>query len=188
MRGDRPSERSESDGAAPELDATDLRILDLLQENCKRPLAAIGEKVGLSAPAVTERIHKLEQAGVITGYVAILDGRILGLDVTAFIGVSIGHPRLIDAFEREIEGLDDVLECHHVTGGHTLMMKVKTENTESLEALIDRVRSIEGVTCTETMVVLSTRAERSRIPLLGSESSPKRRSRRARVRRLGERS
>jgi Lrp/AsnC family leucine-responsive transcriptional regulator len=125
---------------------------------------------------------------VITGYVAILDGRILGLDVTAFIGVSIGHPRLIDAFEREIESVGDVLECHHVTGGHTLMMKVKTENTESLEALIDRVRSIEGVTCTETMVVLSTRAERATIPLLGSESAPRRRPRRARVKRLAARS
>ncbi len=188
MRGDRPGDRSEIDGAAPELDATDLHILDLLQENCKRPLAAIGEKVGLSAPAVTDRIHKLEQAGVITGYVALLDGRTLGLDVMAFIGVSIGHPRLIDAFEREIENLEDVLECHHVTGGHTLMLKVKTENTESLESLIDRVRSIEGVTRTETMIVLSTRAERTRIPLLGSEATPRRRTRRPRVKRLAVRS
>jgi Lrp/AsnC family leucine-responsive transcriptional regulator len=178
MRTDRPE-------AELELDATDLRILDLLQENCKRPLAAIGEKVGLSAPAVTERIHKLEQAGVITGYVALLDGRSLGLDVTAFIGVSIGHPRLIDAFEREIEGLDDVLECHHVTGGPTLMLKAKTENTETLEELIDRVRSIEGVTRTETMIVLSTRAERVRIPLIGADAATPRRPRRNRVRRPG---
>ncbi|HVP28195.1 MAG TPA: Lrp/AsnC family transcriptional regulator [Myxococcota bacterium] len=170
-----------------ELDATDLRILDLLQENCKRPLAAIGEKVGLSAPAVTERIHKLEQAGVITGYVALLDGRLLGLDVTAFIGVAIGHPRMIDAFERGIEGVDGVLECHHVTGGHTLMLKVKAENTEALEELIDRIRSIEGVTRTETMVVLSTRAERPRIPLLGAETARERRNRRARVKRAAVR-
>lgn len=181
MRGERIAE---DEPAVPELDLTDLRILDLLQENCKRPLAAIGEKVGLSAPAVTERIHKLEQARVITGYVALLDGRALGLDVTAFIGVSIGHPRLIDAFEREIERVDDVLECHHVTGGHTLMLKVKTENTESLEALIDRVRSIEGVTRTETMIVLSTRAERPRVPLLGSEPGKPRRVRRVRPKRL----
>lgn len=168
-----------------ELDATDLRILDLLQENCKRPLAAIGEKVGLSAPAVTERIHKMEEAGVITGYVALLDGRSLGLDVTAFIGVSIGHPRLIDAFEREIEAVEDVLECHHVTGGPTLMLKAKTENTETLEELIDRIRSIEGVTRTETMIVLSTRAERARIPLGAADPPERRRSRAARVKRPG---
>jgi Lrp/AsnC family leucine-responsive transcriptional regulator len=178
MKPDRPD-------AELELDATDLRILDLLQENCKRPLAAIGEKVGLSAPAVAERIHKLEQAGIVTGYVALLDARALGLDVTAFIGVSIGPPRLIDAFEREIESLDDVLECHHVTGGPTLMLKAKTESTETLEELIDRIRSIDGVTRTETMIVLSTRAERPRIPLGGADSPERKRERRARVKRPG---
>ena len=157
-----------------ELDATDLRILDLLQENCKRPLAAIGEKVGLSAPAVTERIHKLEQAGIVTGYVALLDGRKLGIDVTAFIGVAIGHPRAIDSFERGIEGLDDVLECHHVTGLHTLMLKVKTESTETLVELIDRIRSIEGVSRTETLIVLSSRSERPRIPLEGADATRQR--------------
>jgi len=178
--------RSERPALEVELDATDLRILDLLQENCKRPLAAIGEKVGLSAPAVTERIHKLEQAGIVTGYVALLDARALGLDVTAFIGVAIGHPRAIDSFEREIEGLEDVLECHHVTGQHTLMLKVKTESTETLEELIDRVRSIEGVNRTETMVVLSTRAERPRIPLdgVGGTRQARRRPSGPRLRRL----
>lgn len=164
-----------------DLDATDLQILDLLQENCKRPLAAIGEKVDLSAPAVMERIHKLEQAGVIAGYVALLDARLLGLDVTAFIGVSIGHPRLIDGFEREVSRIDDVLECHHVTGSHTLLLKIKTESTETLEALIGRVRSIEGVTRTETMIVLSTQTERPRIPLQPADPDEQRRARPASV-------
>ena len=76
----------------PELDATDRAILELLQENCKQPLAAIGEKVGLSAPSVVERIHKLEEAGVITDYVALLDARLLGKDVTVFIGVVTDAP------------------------------------------------------------------------------------------------
>jgi Lrp/AsnC family leucine-responsive transcriptional regulator len=149
----------------PDLDATDLAILDLLQENCKQPLAAIGEKVGLSAPSVVERIHKLEEAGVITDYVALLDARRLGKDITAFIGVSTAHPRAIAAIERQIASIDAVLECHHVTGVHTLLLKAKAENTEALERLIDRVRSIDDVTRTETMVVLSTYVERVRVPL-----------------------
>jgi Lrp/AsnC family leucine-responsive transcriptional regulator len=161
----------------PELDATDVRILDLLQENCKRPLAAIGEKVGLSAPAVMERVHKMEESGVIHGYVALLDARLLGMDVTAFIGVSLAHPKLIGAFEREVSRIDAVLECHHVTGAHTLLLKVRTENTETLEELIDRIRSVEGVTRTETNVVLSTQAERTRIALDLDEPSPPRRRR-----------
>ncbi len=174
-----------TEGAELELDAIDVGILELLQENCKQSLAAIGEKVGLSAPAVVERIHKLEEAGVIRGYTALLDARLLGKDVTAFIGVGISHPARIEGFEHEVVGLGDVLECHHVTGGHTLILKVKTENTATLEQLIDRVRSIEGVTHTETMVVLSTQTERPRLSLRREEAPERgRRGDTARLRRV----
>jgi len=71
-----------------------------------------------------------------------------------------------------------VLECHHVTGGHTLLLKVKAENTEELERLIDRIRSIDDVTRTETMVVLSTHVERVRVPLEASEPADDRTPRR----------
>jgi Lrp/AsnC family leucine-responsive transcriptional regulator len=171
---------------APEFDATDRAILELLQENCKQPLAAIGEKVGLKAPSVVERIHKLEEAGVITGYVAQLDARRLGNDVTVFIGVDTEHPRALGQLERELTAIEDILECHHVTGVHTLMLKAKTRSTETLEHLIDRIRSLEGVASTETSVVLSTHAERTRLGLAACEefdSRPTRRSGRPRTRR-----
>ena len=172
------------DPSEHQLDAIDLRILDLLQENCKQPLAAIGEKVGLTASSVMERIHKLEQAGVITGSAAQVDARRLGKDVSAFIGVSINHPQAISAFEREIGPIADVLDCHHVTGDHTLLLKVKTENTGSLERLIDRMRAIDGVTRTETMVVLSTHTERTRVGLEPEAVNAQRRSRRQQSPRL----
>lgn len=159
---------------APALDATDAAILELLQENCKQPLATIGSKVGLSAPAVVERIHKLEEAGVIRGYTALLDPRRVGRDVAAFIGVSTVAAGAIRAVEAAVLGIDDVLECHHVTGAHSLILKVRTRNTESLEQLIDRLRAIEGVVRTETMVVLSTHTERTRIALASSESAESR--------------
>jgi Lrp/AsnC family transcriptional regulator, leucine-responsive regulatory protein len=164
------------------LDATDRAILELLQDNCKQPLAAIGEKVGLSAPAVVERIHKLEEAGVVLGYTALLDPRKLGRDITAFIGVSTDRPGAIDRVEAQVVAMDEVLECHHVTGGYTLMVKVKTRNTESLERLIDSVRGVDGVSRTETMVVLSTRTERSRIALGAEEMLLPERPRRGRRR------
>ena len=158
----------------PELDATDCAILELLQENCKQPLAAIGAKVGLSAPAVIERIHKLEEAGVILAYVALVDAKRVGRDVTAFIGVSIDYPQGARSIEAEIVAIDDVLECHHVTGQHALLVKVKSRNTESLEELIDRIRSLAGVMRTETSVVLSTSAERARVAIdPGEEDAPK---------------
>lgn len=148
-----------------EFDPTDRAILELLQDNCKQSMAQIGEKVGLSAPSVVERIHKLEVAGVVTGYVALVDARRLGKDVTAFIGICTELPSSIGSLERRISAIDDVLECHHVTGAHTLMVKVKTENTETLEGLIQHIRSLDGVSRTETMVVLSTHTERPRIAL-----------------------
>jgi len=148
-----------------DLDPTDMYILAILQENCKLPLAKVGEHVGLSAPAVIDRIKKLEDGGVIIDYRAILDARKVGKDVTAFIGVQISHPSTIDTFETTIAQFDDVLECHHVTGQHTLLLKVKTKNTATLEGLIQKIRSIEGVIRTETMVVLSTHTERTQVTL-----------------------
>src|SRR5881628_901949 len=153
-----------------ELDDIDLRILGLLQEDCRTSLVRLGEQVGLSAPAVLERIKKLEAAQVITGYPALLDARRLGLDITAFIGVIISHPSMIADFERKVRAVDDVLECHHVTGGYTILLKVKTGNTSSLERLISRIRCLDGVARTETMVVLSTHTERVQLALNPNEA------------------
>src|SRR5260370_23066910 len=148
---------------APELDAIDLQIINLLQEHGRIPLVKLGDHVGLAAPSVNDRVKKLEESGIITGYHASVDASRLGKDVTAFIGVSISHPKTIAMFEETVAMLEDVLECHHVTGQHTLMMKIKTDNTSSLERLISTIRSIEGVARTETMVVLSTHTERGLI-------------------------
>lgn len=142
-----------------ELDSVDLHILALLQENCKLPMVKIGERVKLSAPSVMERIKKLEEDGVIRGYTAVLDARKLSKDITAFIGVFVEHPKMIGKFEREIDRLEAVQECHHVTGQHTLLVKVKVDNTSALEELLRKIRSIDGVARTETSVVLSTHTE-----------------------------
>jgi Lrp/AsnC family leucine-responsive transcriptional regulator len=113
----------------PNIDEIDRRILAELQLDCKAPLAQVGKRVGLSAPSVMERIRKLEQAGVIAGYHAQLDSRKVGLDVTAFIGVSTSSTG-ISELEDQIESFEEVLECHHVTGSHTMLLKVKTVNTQ----------------------------------------------------------
>lgn len=151
------------------LDLTDRKILDILQDDCKTPLQAIGKRVGLSAPSVNERIKKLEQRGVIKGYHVTLDARALALDVGAFIGVSMNYPKAIGSVEKKVLSLPEVLECHHITGGYTLLLKVRTSDTLALEELISRVRAIPGVERTETMIVLSTRSERHALPIDLSE-------------------
>jgi Lrp/AsnC family leucine-responsive transcriptional regulator len=145
------------------MDKIDLNILDLLQDQGRMPFSEIANKVNLTPPSIMERIKKLEDKGIIKKYTAILDAKKLGNDISAFIGVYISHPRYIEEFERGITKYDDILESHHVTGEYTLLLKVKTKNTTTLEALIREIRSMKGVTRTLTTIVLSTRKEETRV-------------------------
>ena len=141
------------------IDKTDLKILSIQQNSGRSRLADIADEVELSAPAVLERVKKLEVTGVIKGYQALLDGKKVGKDITAFIGVSIGNQRDIDKFATQMLRNPDVLECHHITGDESFILKVKSASTTSLEKLLGEIRSVEGVTRTVTRVVLSTAKE-----------------------------
>lgn len=151
------------------LDEVDRALLARLQDDAKQSLAVLGEAVDLAPSSVAERIRRLEEAGVIRGYHAVLDPRRVGLDLAAFIGVSLNYPKHIDAFEREALAMPEVQECHHVTGAHSLLLKVRAKNTAAMERVLSRLRSIDGVLRTETMVVFSTRIERPQVPV-GIES------------------
>ncbi len=167
----------DSDGTYP-LDAIDTQLLNELQQDAKLSLKRIGEKVGLSAPAVMERVRKMEQAGVILGYHAQIDARRVGVDIAAFIGVGIGDPGRVKDFEAWADEVAPILECHHVTGGYTLLLKVKVRNTRGLEQLISLIRSLDGVSHTETMIVLSTHAERIPVRLaVPAAEEPKKKKR-----------
>jgi Lrp/AsnC family leucine-responsive transcriptional regulator len=159
------------------LNQIDYKILDLLQKDARATQSEIAAAVGLSQPAVAERMRKLEQEGVITGYAARVDGRQLGKDITAFIGVGIEHPKRNAEFARRILALPDVLECHHVTGSDSYLLKVVTENTETLDRLIsESLRTIPGVTRTHTTIVMSSVKEGTHIkPAIEAGKSPKRR-------------
>ena len=141
------------------LDEIDLKILHILQLDGRRRLADIAEQVDLSAPAVMERVKKLESGGIIRGYQALLDSKKVGKDITAFIGVSIGNQRDMDKFARQMMKYSDVLECHHVTGDESFILKVKSANKKKKKKLLGEIRSVEGVTRTVTRVVLSTAKE-----------------------------
>lgn len=178
-----PSSRRTLDRDAPlELDDVDRVLLDAVQHDARQSLAELGAKVGLSAPSVLERMRKLEEAGVVTGHHAHLDARRLGLDIGAFIGVGIDHPKRIVAFENAVAAIPAVLECHHVTGRHTLMLKIRTEDTASLHQLISTLRELPGVARTETMMVLATQMERTTVPIPRGDVDPARAKRRRSVR------
>jgi Lrp/AsnC family leucine-responsive transcriptional regulator len=146
------------------LDTIDYKLIDLLQQNARMTQMEMASAVGLSQPAVAERMRKLEQERVIQGYAARVNARKLGKDISAFIGVSIEHPRYNAGFAKKILALPDVLECHRVTGSDSYLLKVVTENTESLDRLIsDLLRVIPGVTRTLTSIVTSSIKEGSHI-------------------------
>jgi Lrp/AsnC family leucine-responsive transcriptional regulator len=139
------------------VDAVDLRILEILQRDARVTQQEIARRVRLSQPSVADRIHKLESRGVILGYVAKVDPAHLGKDITAFIGVGISHPKYFEQFGKKILALPDILECHRVAGSDSYLLKIRTENTKSLDRLlVQEIRTIPGVYRTETTLVLSS--------------------------------
>jgi Lrp/AsnC family transcriptional regulator, leucine-responsive regulatory protein len=158
------------------MDPIDYQILDLLQRDARTTQMQIAHAVGLSQPSVADRIRKLDESGVVLGYVARLDPRRIGNDIRAFVGVRISHPRHHDAFTRRIQQIPEVLECHRVAGLDSYVLKVVSRNTETLDGLISgALRRIAGVTRTTTTIVLATGKETTVLPLPEEAAAPKRR-------------
>ncbi len=147
------------------LDTRDHQILELIQRDGKLAQAEIARRVGLSTAAVNERLRKLENAGVIRGWVAIVDPRAVGTAITAYVEVFIEHPRYEPAFVAKLRSLDQVQECHYVTGEFSLLLKIRVRSIEALQRLLLReINPLEGVRQTRTSLVLSTVKEESFIP------------------------
>jgi len=147
------------------LDEIDLKLLEILQKQGRTKRNKLAEEVNLSIPSVSERLQKMERAGVIRGYNAILNAKKLGLEVLAFIFVTASSPEHYDEIaERAMEN-EDILECHIITGEGSHLIKARTHNTDSLEKLLNEVQSWPGVTNTRTNVVLSSPKETTIIPL-----------------------
>ena len=148
------------------LDAIDRKILSLLQDNAKMAQAEVAKEVGLTAPSVNERIRKLERAGYIRGYVAVLDEKKLGHDITAFVEVFVEHPKFEESFIEAVSVHDEVLECHHITGEFSLLLKVRVPDmTAFRRLLIEKLNSLRGVRQTRTVMVLATAKEGRRLKL-----------------------
>ena len=146
------------------MDSKDLEIIELLQQDGRMTQSEMARSVGLSQPSVAERVRKLEERKVITRYVARVDAEQLGKDVTAFIGVGIEHPKYFEGFARKVLALPDVLECHRVAGQDSYLLKVKTENTRTLDTLlVEGLRVIPGVTRSFTTIVLSSIKEETHV-------------------------
>jgi Lrp/AsnC family leucine-responsive transcriptional regulator len=153
------------------LDDIDLKILEILQKAGRTRRNDLAEAVGLSLPAASERLRKLEEAKAITGYHATLDYRRLGNDITAFIVVSVDSSRHYGQFIEHAQSIDEIMECHAITGEGTHLLKTRTCNTASLERLLARIQAWPGVQHTHTNLVLSSAKETSRIKIFHPSTS-----------------
>jgi Lrp/AsnC family leucine-responsive transcriptional regulator len=147
------------------LDEIDLRLLELLQRHGRTSQHDLAQAVGLSSPAVGERVRKLEERGIIRGYTVVLDPRKVGRDVTAFIFVGMSGSGFYPAFLERVAAHPEVLECHSITGQGSHVLKVRTESTSTLERLLAEIQAWPGVQWTTTSIVLSTMKESGALAL-----------------------
>ena len=147
------------------LDEIDIKLLEILQKNGRTRRNELADQVGLSLPSVSERLRKLEESGVITGYFAKIDPKTVGRDITALIIVSVDSSKHYGQFIDHANATDEILECHAITGQGSHLLKVRTENTSTLEKLLAKIQSWHGVISTLTSVVLSTTKETFRIKI-----------------------
>jgi Lrp/AsnC family leucine-responsive transcriptional regulator len=145
------------------IDEIDLRLIEMLQEHGRVSQHDMAVAVGLSSPAVGDRLRKLEERGVIRHYTVVVDPRKLGLDVTAFIAVGMAGSQFYPEFRTRVGEHPGVLECHSITGQGSHLLKIRTESTSGLEALLAEIQSWPGVQWTTTSIVLSTIKESSRV-------------------------
>lgn len=147
------------------IDEIDIKLLDILQHNGRTRRNELAEKVGLSIPSVSDRLRKLEQGGYVIGYFAHLDPKKLGKDVSAYIAVIVDSSKHYGSFIEHAKQLDEILECHAITGEGSHLLKIRTENMTTLEKLLARIQSWPGVTGTRTHLVLSSPKEHTQIKL-----------------------
>jgi len=149
---------------AHSIDEIDTKILELLQQDGRMKRSDVADEVDLSISAVSERMRKLEERGVIQGYKAVVDAKRLRLDITAFIRVSVDGSEHYSTFIDRVTSMEQVLEVHSITGAGSHVLKVRTKNTTTLEHFLSEIQAIPGITQTTTSIVLSTFKESRAVP------------------------
>jgi Lrp/AsnC family leucine-responsive transcriptional regulator len=138
------------------LDSLDVKILNILQKAARTKRNVIAEQVGLSIPSVSERMHKLEEKGIIQGYYAKVNRKALGYDMQVYISVIMESSKFYGKLIENIDKHPAIIECHSILGDGSHLLKAIIKNTDALEKLLSEIQSWPGVISTKTTFVLST--------------------------------
>ncbi|MFJ9030762.1 Lrp/AsnC family transcriptional regulator [Streptomyces sp. NPDC102274] len=154
--------------AADSLDATDIRIVEALQRNGRASYAELARSVAMSPSAVTERVRRLEESGVISGYSATVSPEALGLDILAF--VRLRYPTgNYKPFHDLLDTTPEIVEAHHVTGDDCFVLKIVARSMRNLELITGRIAALGSVT---TNVVYSSPLPSRSVTAVVSQSPP----------------
>ncbi|HSX38120.1 MAG TPA: Lrp/AsnC family transcriptional regulator [Chlamydiales bacterium] len=152
------------------MDAIDKTIVSLLQAEGRTSCEKMSSIVGLSVSAVNERIKRLQKQGVITGWGANICPQKVGLDVLSFVQVLLGERCDEEEFLTEISKIPEILECHHITGEWSYLLKVRCRNISHFETVLgEKLKPIPGILRTHTLIALSSPLERTILPLESNE-------------------
>ena len=160
-RESRPNGTNSLDGRARLLDVVNLRVLSELQANPRLSMSELARRVGMSAPAVTERVQRLETAGVIVGYRMDIDPAALGMPVTALVRIRPG-PGQLPKIARAAHETVQVVECYRITGEDCFLLKIHAPSIGELEETLDRFLLLGQTT---TSIVVSTPVPARPLPL-----------------------
>ena len=138
-----------------EIDNVDLKILEILLENAKKPYTEVAKKVFVSGGTVHVRMRKLEDAGIVEGTTLKMDYTKLGYDVKAFIGIFLSKSQLYDAVIEQLREIPEIINVHYTTGNYSMFATIICKDTQHLKNVLhDKIQKVEGITRTDTMISL----------------------------------
>lgn len=147
------------------LDDLDIKVLKILQKEGRTKRNELADAAGLSIPAISERLNKLEEKKIIEGYYAKLNRKAFGYDIMAYILVMMESSKYYKSLISHVDKLPQIIECHSVLGEGSHLLKAISKNTEALEKLLAVIQSWPGVIATKTTFVLSTIKETTEIDI-----------------------
>ena len=143
------------------LDAIDRKILRFLIRNARMPFLEIARECGISGAAIHRRIRKLTDSGVILGSRLIVDPKVMGFDVCAYINITLKDPQMIKPTVERLKEISEIVECHFVTGGGNILVKLYcVDNEHLMQTIFEGILRIQGVAATETTISLDESFQR----------------------------
>lgn len=144
-----------------QIDQIDQKILSFLVKNARMPFLEIARECGVSGAAIHQRVKKMENLGIITGSRLLVKPKTLGLNVCAFVGIELSEPNMYSQVTESLRKIPEIVECHFVTGKHSLLVKLYCFNHDHLmQILLNTLQNIPGIAQTETFISLDQTIER----------------------------